>query len=130
MSNRKESFVLKVQKCYYFEPRCYTTKQELVSFTDTPESPSIINYVKVPAKTLMAVHDFSIPASIALCSDFTKYVEDNFELFTSIDTWQFYDKQIINDYINWVREYCDIEIDSTVNYSVKYYWNIELLSEN
>lgn len=128
--NKKENFVLKVQKRYYFEPRRYITEQEPVVFTDTPLAPSTINYVSVPAKTLMAVHDFVIPASIAICSDFNKYVEDNFNLFTSIDTWQIYDKQIINEYVNWVREYCGLTIDSSVNYSVKYYWNLVLIKED
>jgi hypothetical protein len=130
--NKKEGFVLKVQKRYYFEPRRYLTEQqESVSFTDVPDAPlSTIEYAKVPAKTFMAIRDFPIPASIALCSDFNTYVEDNFELFTSIDVWQFYDKQIIDEYVNWVYDYCNIEIDSAVNYSVKYYWNVDIVRED
>ena len=130
-SNKKESFVLKVQKQYYFEPRRYVTQQqEPVIFTDAPLAPSTVNYTSVPAKTLMAVHDFAIPASIAICSDFHSYVEDNFDLFTSINTWQVYDVQIINEYVNWVRVYCGLTIDSSVNYSVKYYWNLNLIGED
>lgn len=129
--HKKEDFVLKVQKRYYFEPRRYLTTQEPVLFTNVTAVPlSTIEYTKVPAKTFMAIRDFSIPASIALCSDFNTYVEDNFELFTSTDVWQFYDKQIINEYVNWVYDYCNIEIDSAVNYSVKYYWNVDIVRED
>ena len=128
--NKKENFVLKVQKRYYFEYRRYITEQEPITFTDAPLAPSTINYVSVPAKTLMAVHDFAIPASIAICSDFHSYVEDNFDLFTSINTWQVYDVQIINEYVNWVREYCGLTVDSSVNYSVKYYWDLDVIRED
>lgn len=90
-----------------------------------PVKTLFVQPVIVNARTIAKAYSFSVIAS--KCPNGPdKYVEDNLERFTNSAVWESAKEEIINEYLENIKQKYNIILDkNSLDYSIQYCWDVD-----